>query len=69
MVISWSQYLSSSPEIPSQVLSQFLWYNNYIKIEDTVIHFEKFSNKMSSYRSYLKMEGLYHRSISNINTI
>ena len=45
MVISWSQYLSSSPEIPSQVLSQFLWYNNYIKIEDTVIHFEKFSNK------------------------
>ena len=45
MVISWSQYLSSSHEAPSQVLSQFLWRNNYIKIEDDVIHFEKLSNK------------------------
>ena len=45
MVISWSQYLSSSHEAPSQVLSQFLWCNNYIKIEDDVIHFEKLSNK------------------------
>ena len=43
MVISWSQYLSTSPETP-QVLSQFLWYNNYIKIGDALIHFEK-SNK------------------------
>ena len=45
MVISRSQYLSSSPETPSQILSQFLWYNNYIKIEDAVINFEKLSNK------------------------
>ena len=45
MVISWSQYLFSSHEAPSQVLSQFLWCNNYIKIEYDVIHFEKLSNK------------------------
>ena len=45
MILSWSQYLSSSPETLSQVLSQFLWYNNYIKFEEAVIHFEKFSNK------------------------
>ena len=45
MVINWSHYLLASPETPSQVLTQFLWYNNYTKTEDAVIHFEKFSNK------------------------
>ena len=45
MVISWSQYLSTSPETLSLVSSQFLWYNNHIKIEDVVIHIEKFSKK------------------------
>ena len=58
MVISWSQFLFSSPETPSQVLSQSLCYNNYIKIEDAVINFEKYLIKIStSYRSYLKMAG------------
>ena len=38
MVISWSQYLSSSPETPSSVLSQFSWYKYYIKTEDAVTH-------------------------------
>ena len=51
MIISWSQYLFSSPETPSQVLSQFLLYNNYIKIEDAVIYFEKFSNKIINFLS------------------
>ena len=53
MLISWSQYLSASPETLSQVLSQFLWYKNYIKIEDAVIHFEKFSNKNISFLLHL----------------
>ena len=45
MLINWNEYLSASPEIPSEVMSQFLWYNNYIAIEDAVINFEKSSNK------------------------
>ena len=45
MLTSWSQYNSTSPETPSQVLSQFLLYRNYIKIEDAVILFEKFLNR------------------------
>ena len=53
MVISWSKHLSSSPETPSQVLSQFLWYNNYIKIDNAVMHFEKFSNKNINFLSQL----------------
>ena len=51
MLISWTQYLSASSEIPSQVLSQFLWYNNYTKIEDAVVHFENFSSENINFLS------------------
>ena len=45
MLISWSQDLSRSPETSSQMLTQFLLFNKYIKTEGTAIHFPKFSNK------------------------
>ena len=64
MVVSYSQFPSSSPEIPSQVLSQFLSCDNYIKIEDAVIHFEKFSNKTINFLSQLFENG---RIISWLN--
>ena len=64
MVTSWSLYLSSSPETPSHVLPQFLWNNNYIKIEDAVIHLKKFSNKNINFLSQLFENG---RIISWIN--
>ena len=51
MLISWTQYLSASSEIPSQVLSQFLWYNNYTKIEDGVVYFEDFSGENINFLS------------------
>ena len=41
MLNSWR----GSPETSSQTLSQFLWFNKYIKTEGTVIHFPKSSNK------------------------
>ena len=40
---SWSQSLSESPQTSSQILSQFLWFNKYIKI--TVMYLPKFSNE------------------------
>ena len=64
MLNSWSQSLSGSPEISSQISSQFLWFNKYIKIEGTVIHFPKFSNKGINFLSQLFENG---RIISWIN--
>ena len=64
MLNSWSQSLSGSPETSSQILSQFLWFNKYIKIEGTVIHFPKFSNKGINFLSQLFENG---RIISWIN--
>ena len=54
---SWSQSLSGSPENSSQILSQFSWFNKYIKIEGTVIHFPKFSNKGINFLSELFEKG------------
>ena len=48
MLISWSQYLSVSPETSSQKLSKS-YDNKYIKIEDAVMHFEKFYKKNISF--------------------
>ena len=68
MVISWIQYHFSLPETPSQVLSQFLCYKNYIKIEAAVYILKNYLMKIStSYRSYLQMPGLYHGLISKVN--
>ena len=68
MLNSWRQSLSGLRETSSQVLSQLLWFNKYIKIEGTVINFPKFSNEvLTSYRSYLKMAGSYPGSILKID--
>ena len=53
MLICWSQSLSGSPETSSQLLSQFLLFSKYIKIEGMVINFPKFSNKGINFLSQL----------------
>ena len=61
MLICWSQSLSGSPETSSQILSQFLWFNKYIKIEGTVMHFAKFFNQGINGRiiSWIKLKDRY----------
>ena len=50
--------------ISSQILSQFLCLNKYIKSEDTAMHFPKFSNKDTNFISELSENG---RIISWVN--
>ena len=57
MLNSWSQTLSGSPETSSQILSQFLRFNKYIKIEGTIIHFPKFSDKCINFLLQLLENG------------
>ena len=61
MVNSWSQYLSSSHETFTQVLSQLLH-----KIEDAEIHFEKLSNKNSKFLLLLFENGRVTSWINHI---
>ena len=32
-------------EIPSYILSQYMWYNSNIQVDKTSIHFSRFSEK------------------------
>ena len=57
MLICWSQSLSGSPENSSQIPSQVLRFNKYIKIEPTAIHFRKLSNKGINFLSQLFENG------------
>ena len=37
MLKRWGKYLSSPPKVLSAVASQFIWYNEYIKIDNTFL--------------------------------
>ena len=45
IITAWSRNLTCKPDIPSAILSQFLWYNNLICIDNSAIHFHCFSKK------------------------
>ena len=43
--MNWKIYFVASPITPSYVLSQFLWYNSYIKIDNKAVYLEISSTK------------------------
>ena len=40
---NWKTYFLNSPEIPPFILSEFLWFNRYVKIENESVFFKHFS--------------------------
>ena len=53
IITAWSRNLACKPDIPSAILSQFLWYNNLICIGNSAIHFRCFSKKGINFVSHL----------------
>ena len=45
MIINWAKCLSGSPSLPSAILSQFLWFNSNIKIDNKSIFISDFASK------------------------
>ena len=43
--MNWEKYFVATPVTPSCVLSQVLWYNNYIKTDNKAIDLKLFSTK------------------------
>ena len=41
----WKQYFHMMPTVSSCILNQFLWYNKFLKIDNSVVFFKEFSNK------------------------
>ena len=49
----WSKHLSVSPELPSLILSNYLWYNNDILINKKPVYFPYFSEKNINHIAHL----------------
>ena len=45
ILITWKTFFYSSPDTPSCILSEFLWFNKHINIENKYIFLKKFSDK------------------------
>ena len=43
--MNWKKYFIASPITPSGVLSQFIWYNSYIKIDSKAVYLKSLSTK------------------------
>ena len=43
--MNWKKYFIAPPITPSCVISQFLWYNSYIKIDNKAVYLKFYSTK------------------------
>ena len=48
---SWCKCYSCTPEVPSLVSLQFLWYNSYSKIDNKVVCYKYFADKQINHIS------------------
>ena len=55
----WKKYLSKKPEIPSCILSQYLWYNENIQVYKNSIYLVLFSEKNMNCFSNFSTRWLY----------
>ena len=57
MTVIQRSHLSSRPETPACLLSQFLWFSKYIQVEDNPAYLTKFAAKNINFLSQLFKEG------------
>ena len=51
IILYWKNHLAMMTEIPSCILSQYMWYNANIQVDKTSIQFSRFSEKNVNYVS------------------
>ena len=52
---SWSKFYAQTPTVPSTIASQFLWFNEQIKIDNNTVffkHFSKTTTKKNSSKTF-----------------
>ena len=45
----WTKYYSNQPSLPSTIVSQYLWFNSFIKIDNKVVFHRKFWEKIINF--------------------
>ena len=53
IILNWKKCLAMITEVPSSILSQYLWYNRSIQVNSSSVYFLKFSKKNINYVSQL----------------
>ena len=66
ILMKWKKYFIASPVIPSCVLSQFLWYKSYIKIDNKAVYLKFFSTNNINFITQLFNTD---RSVKNWNIL
>ena len=51
--MNWKKRLAMVTEVPSCILSQYLWYNSDIQVDNSSVYFLKFTEKNINYVSQL----------------
>ena len=59
---NWKKYFSTNPETPSCILSQYLWFNKFIIVDNFYVNFTNFSNKNINFVSDLVNENCNFKS-------
>ena len=50
---NWKKYFSTNPETSSCILSQYLWFNKFITVDNSYVNFTNFSTKNVNFNSDL----------------
>ena len=53
IILNWKKHLAIITEEPSCILSQYLWYNRRIQVDNSSVYFLMFSEKKINYASQL----------------
>ena len=53
ILLNWKTFFSKTPETPSSILSEFLWHNIYIQIDEGNVHLSSFSQNNLNFVSQL----------------
>ena len=56
MFLTWKNTFSHISDIPSCIQSQFLWFNDFLKIENETFHFKEFSENNINFIYHLFKE-------------
>ena len=62
MFCNWEKYLSTNPETPLRILSQYLWFNKFIIVDNSYVNFTNFSNKYINFVNDLVNENCNFKS-------
>ena len=59
---NWKKNFSNNPETPSCILSQYLWFNKIIIVDNSYVNFTNFSNENINFMSDLVNENCNFKS-------